>query len=228
MLVLLSAVACFGPLSFYLIALGQLHRRIRVTVWSGRTDFLALLAGLSGFLLILGVAWLLAAQSNARFLVRGNATQIRAVFDEERNAWALTVVGYLIAMVVPVSLTLYARRSVLAVFNIDWADLERAIDETTTELGLTTTRFGRVWSDGRDLVSAEMNWTSHFAAVKLLTHDPRLCQELELGLRKKLAAVEGPQGAIGLWLYTAGLTCLGMAAASLLMNFYFVYLLGSN
>ena len=228
MLVLLSAVACFAPLGAYLIVLGRHHRRPEVTVRSGRADFTLLLAGLSGFLLVLGIGVLSAAQSNARFLIRGNAAQIRAVFDEERNAWAVTAVGYLLAVAIPVGLTLHARRRTLAVTNIDWADLERTIDETTTELGLTTTRFGNVWSDGRDLIAADMNWSLHFAAVRLLTHDPRLAQELEIVLRKKLNAIEGPQGAVGLWLHTAGLTCLGMAGASLLMNFYFVYLLRSN
>src|SRR5262245_15833948 len=78
-----AGVFCLTPLAMYLLWLAAVNRRDRPTVVSGVWDFIALVAGLSGFLIFGAPIAVLALQSNARYGLRGNFEQLRTAWNQE-------------------------------------------------------------------------------------------------------------------------------------------------
>ena len=221
---LLAVVLGLLPLGLYFNWLGSLHRRPRPVVLGGPADLLLVLAGLAGFLPTLATLTLLALQSNARLLTRGNAALSAGVWAEERVAWLLTAGLFLAAVAGVAALALRSRRGTLAVYNVERLTLERAIAEVLTGLGLAASRFGDVWGDGREVLAIDPSPGFDYATVRLLTRDPRLREELERNLRLKLALVPGSAGRVAATLTTAGMGCLGAAGAAVALLAYFLYL----
>lgn len=222
--VLLAVALGLVPLGFYFNGLGALHRRPRPVVLSGPIDLLLVLAGLVGFLPTLAVLALLALQSNARLVTRGNSALTAGVWAEERVAWLLTAGLFLAVVAGVVALALLSRRGTLAVYNVDRLTLERAIGDVLAGLGLTAARFGNVWGDGREVLSIDPTPGLDYATVRLLTRDPRLREEIERNLRLTLDGVAGSQGGVAASLTTAGMGCLGGAVAAVGLLTYFLYL----
>ncbi len=222
--VLVAVALGLVPLGFYFNGLGALHRRPRPVVLSGPLDLLLVLAGLVGFLPTLAVLALLALQSNARLVTRGNAALTAGVWAEERVAWLLTAGLFLAVVAGVVAFALLSRRGTLAVYNVDRLTLERAIGDVLAGLGLTAARFGNVWGDGREVLSIDPTPGLDYATVRLLTRDPRLREEIERNLRLTLDGVAGSQGGVAGGLTTAGMGCLGGAVAAVGLLAYFLYL----
>jgi len=222
--VLLAVVLGLVPLGFYFNGLAALHRRPRPVVVAGPADLLLVLAGLVGFAPTLTALALMALQSNARLVTRGNAALTAGVWAEERAAWLLTAGLFLAAVAGVVGLAAWSRRGTLAVYNVERLTLERAIGEVLTGLGLTAARFGNVWGDGREVLAIDPSPDFDYATVRLLTRDPRLREEVERGLRLKLAVTPGAQGYVAATLTTAGMGCLGAAVAAVALLAYSLYL----
>ena len=221
---LLAVVLGLLPLGFYFNWLGSLHRRPRPAVFGGPADLLLVLAGLVGFLPTLATLALLALQSNARLVTRGNAVLTAGVWAEERVSWLMTAGLFLAVVAGVIALALLSRRGTLAVYNVERLTLERAIAEVLSGLGLVAARFGDVWGDGRAILGIDPSPDLDYATVRLLTRDPRLREEIERNLRLKLALVPGAAGRVASSFTTAGMGCLGGAAAAVALLAYFLYL----
>ena len=222
--ILLAVVLGLVPLGFYFNGVAALHRRPRPVVIAGPADLLLLFAGLLGFAPTLTVLALMVLQSNARLLTRGNAALAAGVWAEERATWLLTAGLFLAGVATVVGLAVWSRRGTLAVYNVGRLTLERVLGEVMIGLGLTASRFGNVWGDGREVLSIDPSPDFDYATVRLLTRDPRLREELERGLRLKLADTPGAQGNVAATLTTAGMGCLGGAVAAVALVAYSLYL----
>ena len=221
---LLAVALGLIPLGFYFNWLGSLHRRPRPVALGGPADLLLVLAGLVGFLPTLATLALLALQSNARLITRGNSVLTAGVWAEERVSWLMTAGLFLAVVAGVVALAMLSRRGTLAVYNIERLALERAVAEVLAGLGLAASRFGNVWGDGRDILSIDPATDFDYATVRLLTRDPRLREELERNLRLKLGHVPGAAGRVAATFTTAGMGCLGGALAAVALLAYFLYL----
>jgi hypothetical protein len=225
-LILVAVIILAMPLGLYFTWLAGVHRRPHVTVFSGRSDFLLLLAGVVGFFPILAVLGLFAVQSNARFLLRGNRAQIDALWAEERYVWIGTL-GVFAAMSFVLFMWEWIRRTrTMAVYNIARPNLEAIITEVLTGLGLAASRFGNVWGDGRELIRITPTTGLEYATIHIRTQDPRLIEELERNLRQSLISAPGADGQAAGWLYVVGTTCLGAAVSAVGLMIYFLYLTG--
>ncbi|MGL6075654.1 MAG: hypothetical protein ACRC8S_15980 [Fimbriiglobus sp.] len=223
-LILVAVIVLSMPLGLYLTWLAGVHRRPFVTIMSGRSDFLLLLSGLIGFFPVLATLGLLAFQSNARYLLRGNQSQIDSIWAEERYVW-LGTLGVFAGMAMVVLTWEWIRRGKsLAVYNIPRDTLDAGISKVLTGLGLIASRFGNVWSDGRELIAITPTSGLDYATIHLRTRDPRLLEELERNLRLTLQPAATADGQAAGWLYIVGTTCLGAAASAVGLLFYFIYL----
>lgn len=221
--VAVSVVFCLTPLAVYFVWLASVYRRDRPTLLTGPVDFLALLAGLSGFVLLLGWVLLVVVQSDARLIGRGNWQQIQAVWGEERGAWALVAAGYLALVAGVVAWVVAGRSRLLAVYAIDGKRLEAIVTEVLAGVGVPANRLGNVWSDGRDVLAVEPSPGFDQANVKLLTRDARLGEEVARGLRQRLDGTLS-ESRNARWFASAATSC-GMAVASSLgLLAYYAYL----
>ena len=84
-----------------------------------RRDFLALVGGLSGFLLFGLLIFVTVVQSNTRYGLRGNGAQLRELWDREKGYWLATAGAY-VGMVAAAVIVGYARRGrTLSVYGVD-------------------------------------------------------------------------------------------------------------
>lgn len=220
----LCAVFCITPLALYLTWLGAVNKRSKTTVFGGGWDFILATAGLSGFLLFGGGVLVSALQSNLRFAARGNWQQLQQAWGEERLVWGLLAFGYLLLVGGAVLWNVLVRSRSLSVYNVARDPIELAIDEVLAGVGVPASRFGNVWADGRQLVQLDYFNAFRHASVKILTTDDRLAEELDRGLRKRLAEVPPADGQAAAWLISASITCLVTVLCAILLLAYFVYL----
>jgi hypothetical protein len=221
----MGVIVCFAPLGFYFVGLSRLHRQPQVVVWSARADFLALLAGLVGFLLCTGLVWVAACDRQVLAALSSQPEQWKVLLSVDRWLGYSILAGYLGLLGLMIGLSWRARSGQLTVYNIEWEPFTKILDETLAELGFTAHRFGYEWSDGRPLVSAEPQWSWDTISVRWLTTEPRLQEEFILTLRQKLARARTADGPIAVWLQTVGVTCLAISFFTILLNFYFLYLI---
>lgn len=184
----LAALCCFGPLTLYLCWLATLNRRSKPTVVSGSWDFAFVLAGLSGFLIVGGV---LLMDMTTRYLLRGNFGQLLDGWHKYRTTWLLIASGYLLIVIGMASWTLARRARWLSVYNIEFADAERALESSLQACGLPLNRVGYRWLDGAVEIAAHRS-ASH-AVIILKIADRAIQQELERKLWIDLAKAEPPQ-----------------------------------
>lgn len=223
-LVLASGVLCLTPVAMYLSWVGGLHRKPRPTVVGGGWDFAALLAGLSGLVLFGGGVLVAAFHSNVRYAARGNWEQLQAVWGQERVAWAAFALGYVVVVVGTVALVARSRQRSVAVYNLDRDRAEAAVSDVLADAGVNATRFGDVWSDGRGVVAIDAFDALRHVTVRFVSPDPRLCEELDRGLRKRLATVPSADHRVAGLMYSAAVACSGAIACCLALIAYFLYL----
>jgi hypothetical protein len=224
LVILLCGVFCLAPLALYLSWLGSINRRPRPTVVGGGWDFAWLLAGLSGFLVFGGGLLVAALQSNFRYAARGNWEQIRDAWGQERLAWGAVALGYLLAVGGLAVLVIVSRLRTLSVYNIDRPQAEAAIDAALADAGVPASRFGNVWSNGRPVVAIDSFAGLRHATVRLVSPDPRVCEELERGLRQRLAAAPASDSPVAAWLYSAAISCFVTVLCCVLLIAYFIHL----
>jgi len=220
----LCAVFCITPLALYLTWLGSINKRSRTTVIGGGWDFVLTTTGLSGFILFGGGVLISALQSNLRYAARGNWEQLQQAWGEERLVWGMLAFGYLLIVCGAVLWNVLARSWTLAVYNVGREPVELAIDEVLASVGVPASRFGNVWANDRQLVQLDYFHAFRHASVRVLTNDQRLAEELDRGLRKRLADVPPADGQAAGWLLSASVTCLVTVLCSILLLAYFLYL----
>jgi hypothetical protein len=224
LVVLLCGAFCLAPLALYLSWLAAINRRPRPTVVGGGWDFAWLLGGLSGFLVYGGGLLVAGLQSSVRYAARGNWEQVRDAWGQEGTTWAAIAVGYLLVVGGLSALVIASRLRTLSVFNIDRHEAEAAIDAALAEAGVSATRFGNVWSNDRPVVAIDVFAGLRHVSVRLLSPDPRACEELERALRQKLAAAPPSDAPVSAWLYSAAISCGVTVACCTLLIAVFIYL----
>jgi hypothetical protein len=221
LVILVAAVCCLAPLSAYLFWLAGVNRRPKPTVYSGRWDFVSLLIGLSGFVLFGGGLLLSLLQSNARFLTRGNFEAVRAAWGQDRAAWVVIVVVYLLAVVGGVLYTLKARRRSLVVYNIEPGVFEGVLVEVFDALGTPVERRGNLWVGGVPLFELEPFDAANTVTLRWVSDDDRLFQEVERQLREAVTGVAAPDNLAARWLAS------GAVGSMVVVVFCFILLLFS-
>ncbi len=220
----LCGVFCLAPLSLYLAWLGGVNRRHHPTVLGGGWDFACLLAGLSGFIVFGGGLLVAGLQSNFRYAARGNFQAVRSAWGEEGHVWGMIALGYLVVVSGAVVLVLASRLRTLAVYNIDRERAEAVVGDALAEVGVTATRFGDVWGDGRGVVAIESLQGLRNVSVKVTTPDPRLAEELLRALRRRLPEAPPADEPVGGILTTAAVACFIVMICCMLLVGYFLYL----
>ena len=223
-LLCVGAVFCLTPLTIYFLWVASVNRRPQPTALSAGSDFVALLGGLSGLLFLVGILVLVTVQSNSRLLVRGNWEQLQDAWGQERLVWGCVVFGYVLALGGLIVFTLSARAKSLSVYNITRNPIETIISDVLVSIGLQPTRFGNVWSDGRELVSIQNFNGFHHVTVQYLTHDPRLVEELDRGIRLRLLTAPGADSPASGWFMSLAISSFGAIVACMALMVYFLYL----
>ena len=216
-------VFCLTPLSIYLLWLGMVNRRDRSTVLSGTWDLAGVLGGLSGFIVFGGALLVFFSQSNARYATRGNWEQLKSAWEREQEAWMAVAAGYLLVAGGAVGLGLLARRDCLSVYNLDRERADTVIDEVLTGLGVSASRYGNRWSDGKPVLDIDPFYGMRHVTVRVLHPDPQFRQEFERDFRKRLAGEPSPDNPVGPWFTSAAITCSMTIASSLLLMFYLAF-----
>ncbi len=223
-LLCVGVVLCLTPLTIYFLWVASVNRRPQPTAISAGSDFVALMGGLCGLLFLVGILLLVTVQSNSRLMVRGNWEQLQDTWGQERVVWGSVVVGYLLALGGLIAFTLTARAKSLSVYNVTRDHVESIISDVLVSIGLQPTRFGNVWSDGRELVSIQTFNGFHHVTVQYRTHDARLVEELDRGIRIRLLTVPGADSPAGGWFMSLAITCVGAIVACMVLMAYFLYL----
>jgi hypothetical protein len=212
-IICLCGVFCFGPLSLYLTWLGAVNRRNRPTVMAGTWDFVALIAGLSGFLIFGGGMLLALLQSSIRALFSGNFAAFHLAWEAEHLAWMVIALVYFLSVAGLVFFSLRSRIHSLSVYNMNRDQMELVIETTLAEMGLSATRFGNVWAQDHGIVSLDTFPGFRHATVRFLVSDERLREELERALRLRLSTVFMMPNPIAVWITSASMFCLFFALA---------------
>ena len=223
-LVLCPVVICsLPPLAIYLQWLAIITRRRRPTVISGPWDFVALVAGLSGFILFGGGIVLSLLQPNFRYWMRGNAEGLREAWGHEQIMWSILAGTYVLIVLVWVVLTLMARRRSLVIYNVDPAEFEAIISEVFEQLGRPVERRGNLWVGGVPLFELDRFQAGHTVTLRWVADDPLLFQEVERLLREAVRGLAPEENPTTFWLTVASMTVGFIALAAMLV--YYVYLI---
>ncbi len=217
-----GALICLPPLGAYLFAVAGRHRRGRPVVVSGAADFLGLLAGLGGFLLVGGVVLLAAVQADARLIGRGTFADVQSAWGRDRVLWGAAALLYVGGLAAAVALALRGRAGSFAVYNADPDGVDRAVTDALAAAGVPAERFGGVWAADRPLASVDHLRAVNHSTVRVLARDPRLAEEIARQLLARLTDVEPARRSGGGEPFAVWATaCLsgGLVAFGLLVTF---------
>jgi hypothetical protein len=199
-----AGVFCLTPLAIYLLWLAAVNRRARPTAVSGTLDFIALLAGLSGFLLLGAPIAITALQSNSRYWSRSNFEQLRSTWNQEKVSWLLVAGGYVAAVATTVTVGLSRRQHTLAVYAVDPDSLARTIHD---QLAAT---FGPIPQSG-------FSWEPHIrlepfpgmghSLVRIVSPDKAKAFEFERKLRGAIPLVSPAARTPAAWIHIAAVGC---------------------
>jgi hypothetical protein len=220
LVVCLAGVFCLGPLVFYFLWLAGINRRDRPTVVAGPWDFVALLCGLSGFVLFGGALLLSLLQSNARFWMRGNFEALREAWGQEQTTWTLIVLGYLFVVVGGTVLALLSRRCTLVVYNVDPGQFETMLAELFEQMGRPIERRGNLWAGGVPLFEVEPFAAGRVVTLRWVSDDPQFFQEVERQVREAVPALPGKDCTSARWFMTAAAGCGVIAGFCLVLLVY--------
>jgi hypothetical protein len=217
-------IIALSPLTVYLACLAKLNYRSRPTVVTGGSDFLGLMAGLSGFILAGAVIFMTLVQANTRYLLRGDWSSLRDLWQQEQLSWITAAAAYFLLVSGAIGLAWLGRSGTLAIYNIRLEQLEALIDKGLTELGFTALRLGRSWSEGSELLQLDYSPLFCHGTIRSRFADPRLWEEFVRGLRDRIQRVEAPHNSAAIWFLTACFFILMILGFCLFIVGYFVYL----
>jgi hypothetical protein len=214
-----GGILCFTPLTLYLFWLAAVNRGDRPAVVSGVWDFVSLFAGLSGFVLCVGVVLTLLS-TNAGLFKRGGG------FAELRDAWmntqiyaAVTPLAYGLLVGLSFFVTVQSRRRALLVYNVHPAAAEEALKDIFEKLNLPAVRKGNLWSSDRDLVEMSVFHVFSHVTLKLLPADQRLREELEREIRAAMPRQQVGENPAGPWLTSAAVSCFITTVSCVILTF---------
>ena len=218
-----AGVFCLTPLSVYLLWLAGVNRRPLPTVVSGSSDFIALIAGLSGFLIFGGLLTVTALQSNARYWTRGNFEQLRTAFDQEKWIWLAIAGGYIAVVVFAVAFGMRRRRKSLAIYGVDIDGLVAKVFSSLAPI-LDGVKYRGSPSAYGHLYRIEPFYGMGHAVVRITANDRSESEEIERILRAELPqsppAARSPAG----WFHAVAVCCAIGALFSLGLVFFYIYL----
>lgn len=217
-------VVGLAPLMVYLAVLSRINDRERPTVLSGVWDLLGLVGGLSGFLIMGLVVFVMAVQSNARYTVRGDWDSLKNSWRAEQTQWAMSVGAYGLIVGAAVGFGILNRMGTLSVYGVDREGLEAAVDAALADAGIAASRHGNIWADGKDLIRIDPTPLFAHAVLHFPNASPRSQEELERNLRHQLARIESPDHSVGVWLLSASVSCFVTLLSCLFIVGYFTYL----
>jgi len=219
---LLIGLACVFPLAMYCLYMAMLHQRSRATMIAGPWDFVAVLAALSGFLLVGGTTILFALHTSVRdsWLLAGSVYNLR---DIHSRIGALTFVIwglYFLALVGGAIFFISRRRPVTLVYHVTPDEVEPMLDAAISRLGIPLTRRGARWligivdrplakstsSDrefsGRGIVEVDGSEASRVTTLRWQYATRTLRADVEAELTRELAAFQPPASPATLWFMT--------------------------
>lgn len=213
-----AGVFCLTPLAIYLLWLTGVNKRPMPTVLAASWDFIALVGGLSGFLLFGGLIFLTAAQSNFRYWTRGNFEQVRLAWGQEKGAWLSLAIVYVVAVVLAVAVTAYRKRRTLAVYNVELESLLETVDGEVKQLAPDIVRRGYAWPG-----VCELTPFIGLGHAEIAVADADRQNDLDLRLRRQLPhALPAPRSPAP-WLSTAALGCSIGSVCSLVLVMLYLY-----
>ena len=189
-----AGLVCVAPLAFYLCWLASVNRRERPTVVNGAWDFVGVLAGLSGFLLVGGVLLRGILMHDTR-VIGGDYTAMQAVNEKQWLSWLAVFAGYLGLIALAVALAVRGRGKSLSVYNVDADAADGAVEAALHSAGVPSTRIGNVWGY---LVEVVPFRGVHHVTVRFLGSG-RERVEVERHLRTHLAATPSPDNPAAGW-----------------------------
>ena len=215
-----AGVFCLTPLAVYLLWLAAVNRRARPTAVSGTWDFIALVAGLSGFLLLGAPIAITALQSNARYWTRGNFEQLRSAWNQERVTWLIVAGGYVASVATAVAVGTIRRKNTLAVYAVDHEGLARTInDEVAVTFG-PIPQTGYAWEPH---VRLEPFAGMGHALVRIASPDAAKAVEFERRLRDAIPLVAPAARTPAAWIQIAAIGCAIGAICSLGLVLLYAY-----
>lgn len=221
LVVCFAGVFCLAPLSVYLLWLAMVNRRTRPTVVAGTWDFAALLLGLSGFLLYGGGLLLSLLQSNVRFWMRGNFEALRDAWGQEKVAWSLLVLAYLLLVVGGSAIALLGRRRTLVVYNVEPGPFESTLAEVFEQIGRPAERRGNLWVAGVPVCELEPFAGGRTVTLRWVADDPQLAQEVERHIRAAVGGLPSGDSQTARWLMSSAVgTAVVAIACTILLVFY--------
>jgi hypothetical protein len=197
------AILCLTPLALYLFRFALITRREHPTVITGPWDFVALVVGLSGFILVGGGLLLSLLQSNMRYWMRGNLEAFRSAWIQDGPTWIILASIYILLVIGVVALTLASRRRSLVVYNVEPAVFEATVTEVFEHLGRQLERRGNMWLGEGPLFILEPFNGGNTVTLRWISGDETLFQEVERLLREALRSVTTDDNVASRWLMAA-------------------------
>lgn len=217
-----AGVFCLSPLAVYLLWLAAVNRRPRPTVVSGPSDFLALVGGLSGFLIFGLLIFVTVMQSNTRYGFRGNGAQLRELWDREKVYWLVTAGAYIGVVGAGVTVGYVRRGRSLSVYGVDPDGVIAVIDTEMSDYDPPLKRTGYRWGDA---IRMDPYPGLGHATVTVTTADASLVGEFDRRLRRALPLAAPSATTPAAWFHTAALGCSIGAVCSLGLVLVYVWVL---
>lgn len=201
--------ACLFPLALYLLIIASLNNRPRPTMVSGSGDFLGLLGGLSG-LLIVGGPLALAGLQDAwrRAAARGDLHGMADAVLGNDAPWRLLWLAYGVATIFAALLGWLRRRRTTLVYQIDPAVGRALFADVCEQCGLDWDRAGSafaLWSrdakqSGRGEVELQVAASSKHLTLDWRRADAGLRERVENAFAAALAEIDAPDNPAYGWL----------------------------
>jgi len=131
----LILLASFFPLALYLLVLGGINRRRFPLLVSGAWDFIGVLFGVSGFLLLGGPALLSSLNDRWRLILS---------------------LSYFVLVAGGVAYLLWQQRALTSIYNIERDRIEKCLDRICTQLQIAPIRSGNLYLFGLAVEAATL------------------------------------------------------------------------
>lgn len=204
----MAGITCVTPLTLYLFWLGHINRREQPSVVSGVWDFMALLMGLSGFLLCGTILVLTSVAAGSHIWTGHTFEQLSRSWGQDYSIWVISLLLYIALLTGVILGTLYSRRRSLGVYNASLEGVDAAIERVFKLQGRVVLRNGNLWStpEGQPLVEVIPFHALRHIQVKWLMSDPRMREECDRQLRVAMSQQLSPENPMAQWVMTSAIS----------------------